>query len=105
MPVIVNRCAICKKPYWICDCATRHIRKLEQIKEGNRMSIPKRLTKKYYVGSSSVFNPGNTHLKATVDEAIEDAKQKLDETGEEQFVVQIIRIVRPVKPEVSVQKV
>lgn len=69
------------------------------------MSIPKRLTKKYYVGSSSVFNPGNTHLKATVDEAIAEAKDKLEQTGEEQFVVQIIRIVRPVKPEVFVQKV
>lgn len=67
--------------------------------------IPTKITKKFYVGSSSVFTPNNSHLKRTVEEAIEDAKEKLDSTGEDQFVVQIIRIVRQAKSPKIVQKV
>lgn len=79
--------------------------RMQQLKEKNMNTIPKNLKKRYYVGSLSVFGPNNPHLKATVNEAIADAKQKLDETGDDQFVVQIIRVVRKQAIPILVEKV
>lgn len=79
--------------------------KMEKLKEQNMNTIPKNLKKRYYVGSLSVFSSGNTHLKATVNEAIADAKRKVDETGDDQFVVQIIRVVRKQATPIIVEKV
>ena len=78
---------------------------MEALSKKKVQMIPTKITKKFYVGSLSVFNSGNTHLKANINEAVNEAKQKCEETGDEQFVVQIIRVIRPERIPIKVEKV
>ncbi len=71
----------------------------------------KKITKKFYVGSPKM-NPlssdgtfYHTWAKASLELAIEAAKQKCEETGEPQIVVQIVRVIRPQKVPIVVEKV
>jgi hypothetical protein len=60
-----------------------------------------KVTKKFYVGSRRL-QPG--WAKETLDEAIEHAKDLCEETGEAQFVVQVVRVVKLEKP-ITVEEV
>lgn len=79
--------------------------RMKKLKEKNMSSIPKTIKKRFYVGSLSVFQNGNNHLKTTLSEAVDEAKRKLEETDEEQFVVQIVRVVRREQKPIIVEKV
>ncbi len=78
---------------------------MERLRKKNMLTIPKTIKKRFYVGSLSVFQNGNNHLKTTLSEAVDDAKRKLEETDEEQFVVQIVRVVRREQKPIIVEKV
>lgn len=73
--------------------------------QGNKIEIPKKVERKFYVGSLSVFQPGNNHAKASLAEAVAEATRLAQDTEQDQIVVQIIRVVRLQKRPVSVQKV
>lgn len=71
----------------------------------------KKITKKFYVGSPRM-NPLSTDgtfyhtwAKSSLEAAVEAAKEKCEETGEPQIVVQIVRVVRPQKQPIVVEKV
>lgn len=71
----------------------------------------KKITKKFYVGSPKM-NPlgpdGSLYekwAKGSLDAAIEAAKQKCEETGESQIVVQIVRVIRPQERPIIVEKI
>lgn len=78
---------------------------MERLRKKNMLTIPKTIKKRFYVGSLSVFQSGNNHLKTTLSEAVDNAKRKLEETDEEQFVVQIVRVVRREQKPIIVEKV
>lgn len=70
-----------------------------------------KITKKFYVGSPSM-NPlssngrhYNEWAKSTLEQAIAQAKEKCEETGEPQIVVQIVRVVKPQRTPIVVEKV
>lgn len=71
----------------------------------------KKITKKFYVGSpkmNPLSNDGtlyHTWAKSSIEAAIEAAKEKCEETGEPQIVVQIVRVIRPAKQPIIVEKV
>jgi hypothetical protein len=71
----------------------------------------KKITKKFYVGSPKMNPLGNdgslynTWAKSSLEAAIEAAKEKCEETGEAQIVVQIVRVVRPQKQPIVVEKI
>lgn len=71
----------------------------------NKTDIPKKIDRKFYVGSLAVFSPGNGHAKASLAEAVAEATKLAQDTEQDQFVVQIVRVVRLQKRPVSVQKV
>lgn len=71
----------------------------------------KKITKKWYIGSPKM-NPlssdgtlYNQWAKGSLEAAIQAAKDKCEETGEPQIVVQIVRVVRPAKQPVIVEKI
>ena len=65
-----------------------------------------KITKKFYVGSRSMIDGSrNGWAKKTLNEAIQHAKELCNETEEEQIVVQIVRIVRPQKRPIIVEKI
>lgn len=59
---------------------------------------------RFYVGSPQTLR-GAGWGKPTLAEAVEHAKQLLESTGEEQFVVQIVRVVRKKEQPVVVETV
>lgn len=74
-------------------------------------AMPKatKIKNKFYVGSPKM-NPlssdGSAYRiwsKATLAEAVEHAKEKCEETGEPQIVVQIIKVVRPQRSPIVVE--
>lgn len=71
----------------------------------NRVDVPKKIDRKFYVGSLSVFAPGNNHAKTSLAEAVAEATALAQNTEQDQIVVQIVRVVRLQKRPVSVQKV
>ena len=58
---------------------------------------------KFYVGSRSAINRGWGH--GELDDAVNHATELLDSTGEEQFIVKIVRLVRRKKQPVEVKVV
>lgn len=71
----------------------------------------KKITKKFYVGSPKMNPLGsdgsfyNTWAKSSIEAAIEAAKEKCEETGEPQIVVQIVRVIRPQKQPIVVERI
>jgi hypothetical protein len=73
--------------------------------------VNKKITKKFYVGSPKM-NPlgsdGSSYAmwaKDTLEKAVQNAKELCEETGEPQIVVQIVRVVKPQKVPILVEKV
>lgn len=64
--------------------------------------MPK-ITRKFYVGSSTVANSDWGHT--TLEAAIQHAKSLCEENDTEQIVVQIVRRVKPANRPVIVEKV
>ena len=61
-----------------------------------------KIINKFYVGSRSILSRDWAH--PTLEEAIEHGKELAEETGEPQIVVEIVRLIKIVKP-VSVEEV
>lgn len=59
-------------------------------------------THRFYVGSPACHPRG--WAKKTYQEAIDHATEKCLQTGDEQFVVEVIAIVRPEQPPVVVER-
>jgi hypothetical protein len=53
---------------------------------------PRTRTKRFYVGHRPVLD--SNHIKATLQEAIEHAVDRCNQTDQEQIVVQVVRIIR-----------
>lgn len=70
----------------------------------NNPKLHKELTemKKFYVGSTNV---SDSWKHSTLQAAINHAKERCEETDEIQYVVQIVRIVKPAKRPIIVEKV
>ena len=62
-------------------------------------------TKKYYVGSRTIHANNSSWLKSTLQTAIAAATDIAKETGETQYVVQVVRIIHVNKPTITVEKV
>lgn len=63
-----------------------------------------KIKKRFYVGSVSTITNGDwTHR--TIEEAIEHAKRLVEDSDEEQYIVQVIRVVRRKSTPVIVEKV
>lgn len=65
----------------------------------------KKITKKFYVGAPHLIEDNRDYCHTTLESAIAEAKEKCSESDEAQIVVQIIRIIRPAKAPVTVEKV
>ncbi len=61
------------------------------------------ITRKYYVGRAGVCDTPWAHPNVAL--AVNQAIAMAEESGEPQYVVQIIRVVRPVHPPVRVEVV
>lgn len=72
---------------------------------GQKIDIPKKIERKFYVGAISVTSECNPHAKKTLQEAVDESTKLAQETEQDQIVVQIVRVVRLQKRPVSVQKV
>lgn len=59
--------------------------------------------KKFYVGAPHLVNDRANYLKSTMQEAINQAKEQCEESGESQIVVKIVAIVEPAKQPVQVR--
>ena len=66
-----------------------------------------KLIKKYYVASrATVENTnGRDWMHQTIDEAVEHARDLCEETDKVQYVVQVIRVISPVRKPVTVEEV
>lgn len=62
-----------------------------------------KITRKFYVGSSTVAD--STWGHTTLDAAIQHAKTLCEENDTEQIVVQIVRRIKPARRPVIVEKV
>jgi hypothetical protein len=62
---------------------------------------------KFYVGSRSAFiaRRSSPWAKKTLEAAVNHARELVDSTGEDQFVVQVVRIVAKQKTPTKVEKV
>lgn len=76
-------------------------RNMNRIKEKNM--IPTKVTKKYYVGKSSVINSDWAH--ANLNDAISHGKALCESSEEDQIIVQVIRVIRVQKRPILVQTV
>ena len=65
------------------------------------------LKKRYYIGSPKML-PGTqlyeTWASADLNETIERAKKKCEDEGQDQLIVEIIRMVKVPKPPVKVER-
>ena len=74
-----------------------------------------KLKRRFYVGHPGILasardeicpaNPGSAYPKESLAEAVELAKTRAASTGEDQIVVQIVRVVRRTTPPVAVLRV
>jgi hypothetical protein len=62
-------------------------------------------THRFYVGSPVAYKNARDWAKKSLAEAVEHAKQRVEETGEEQFIVKVIKVVRRKAPPVVVEDV
>lgn len=53
-----------------------------------------KVSKKFYVGNAAFLKPDSPYTKTTLEEAIDAARSKVETTGTDQIVVQIIRVVK-----------
>jgi hypothetical protein len=76
----------------------------------NELMGTKKITRKFYVGSRKMnpLSSDGSHYdewgKVTLEQAIEHAKEICEETGESQIVVQIVRVIKPQKVPIVVEK-
>ena len=63
--------------------------------------------RQFYVGSKQIFPGGNNEdwANGTIEDALAHAQKMVEETGEDQFVAKIIRVVRKRPTPVDVEKV
>jgi hypothetical protein len=74
------------------------------VANNNKRAIGKlATTKRFYVGHRPVLD--SSHIKQTLAEAVAQAVQKCEQTGEEQIVVKVIRVVRQKPQPVVVETV
>ena len=79
---------------------------LEKNNPTLRNELMGKITKKFYVGSRSMIDGSRSDwAKSTLQEAINHASELCSETDEEQIVVQIVRVIRPAKRPIVVEKV
>lgn len=92
----------CERSYPFRSDPTLNCRCLPIVnkKEGTKVTKGKKLNK-FYVGRTGVTN--TTWAKGTLDEAIEHAKKLCAETGNDQVVVKVIRVVRQVPTPIAVE--
>lgn len=69
-----------------------------------RRILPEPPVKRFYVGSSDIANRRSDWAKATIEEAIKQAADKCEESGEPQIVVKIVAIIEPEKQPVKVTR-
>lgn len=79
---------------------------LKEYKMNEHVKIPEKFPR-FYVGSKSVMPAGSNAqwAKGTLKEAIAHATTLCEQTGQDQFVVQVVRVVRRKTPPVVVETV
>ena len=111
----MNYCEICGySDHDAIDCCNENAAQLNRLRQTiidrekrvNKMVMKNKKTAKYYVGSSNLVNPVDMdYLKYTVEDAIKEAKRRVESTGIAHPVVQILYIIEPAAAPVRVRKV
>jgi hypothetical protein len=79
--------------------------RLRNIRTG-KIRINTKELKRFYVGSPSMVNGSNPNwARKTLAEAVQHARELAEESGHDQFVVKVVRVVRHPRPRLIVEEV